>query len=80
MTKLSEVTKIEFNEIIIDHLHNRIKTIIAKHCANPNTITIVEDLFDDTIDRYADNKINKIINQSCEIIQDKANIITATFD
>ena len=80
LKQVTDVTKPTHDELIKNKSQQLLHKIIEEHWAAPNTITIVEDLFDETIDRYADNKIAKLITQSCEIIQDKANAITATFD
>ena len=36
--------------------------------------------FDETIDNLADKKMGIIVNQSCELMQDKVNEITAGLD
>ena len=78
-TLTNDVTP-EYTKLIQDTSHSLVQTIIEQHCSNPNTITILENLFDETIDNLADKKMGIIVNQSCKLMQDKANEITAGLD
>ena len=51
----------EYTTLIQDTSHSLVQSIIEQHCANPNTITILENLFDETIDNLADKKMGIIV-------------------
>ena len=51
---------------------------IENMCNSKQTAKKLGPILDTNIDKYSDKRLKVIINQSCEIMKDKANAIAAT--
>ena len=77
ITKLREFIK---NDNIDSDIKRNLETIVMDICKSELTIENLGPILDDKVNNYYDEKMKTISDQSCEIMQDKANAIMANVD